>query len=538
MNTCNSMEENNTNSSRENDVSCSRQAMMRMLVESIHHITSKCNISYTLLIIVCITATLALYNEYASFSQRFVKLSHLAHNETVQNLILKNRESICPHADSLQTQQYISNSEIAEQLLNNYVQHFVDTQFFTFPIIGVTISTADVSTFLSLAILVITAWCYVCIRSENFATGKVLNMTQGYPLQYRKYIFYSICFHNIFFPTTFRNKPYSNLSDKKSNASLEYTLKSNKKKNDDYNTPLNRTTRRGFIATLLFLLPIIIAGSNVIVMLHESFDIFPTDRYIVYDDTDCVLIYSDTPEKYVDKFTDKQKLFVQLSKPFRMDTDSELYQRNEHLIKYVTAIRLVTVLSTVLSILIISFCVHCIKYLKSTNNIMFDYKSAIKCEEEFEMLCKKIPEGIDRITKAEVVRFVSSPKKKDPYKNMIFGFTVFAPNNLEKLKNNISKLELADKPPKYAEWKKQIYELIQSDDIIEPRDEWYCIIFEIRPSCNTDHTPQRSIHDDVMRHQSTQKVKTRAHTAFSSLVAAVLQRLQYYIGTNHARSKR
>lgn len=464
-----------------------RPTMMQMLVQSIHHVTGKCNISYTLLIIVCITAVLALYNEYASFSQRFVKLSHLAHNEEIKRLIESSCDTVRQGADSLQTEYCILTSDISERLLDNYVQHFVDTQFFTFPIIGVTISTADVTTFLSLAVLIMTAWCYVCIRSENFATGKILNMTQEYPLQFRKYIFYSICFHNIFFPTTFRNKPYERLSDKKSGMPLSKTLANNKRKNDDYNTWFNRTTRRGSMATVLFLLPIIIAIANSVVMLYESCDlakyVFPTNRCVVYGDN--VLIYSDTPEKYTGQYTDKHKKFVSLSKPYRMDADSKIYQKTEPLIKYVTAIRWVTALSLLLSLLIFHFCIHCIKYLKRTNDIMFSYKSAIKCEEEFETLYQKLhKKGEEKeIVRAHIIQL------KDPVyilpDNMIFGFTVFAPNSISELIDNIKNLEIGEEDKALRiNLRKRIIDAIDAGNIFKSvqdlHNEWYCIIFDTK----------------------------------------------------------
>lgn len=462
-----------------------QQPMMQMFVNSIHHITSKCNISYTLLIIVCITAILALYNEYASFSQRFVKLSHLVHSEFIQDSIQTSLTTSAQNAGSVQIHPQTLKSEHACQLLNEYIRNFVDSQFFTFPIIGIKISTADVTTFLSLAILVITLWCYVCIRSENFATGKVLNMTQEYPLIFRKYIFYNICFHNIFFPTTFRNKPYDRLSDKKLGMGLSKTLSNNKNKNDKYNTLFNRTTRRGNIAVVLFLLPILIASANSIVMLHESFDItkhihiLDTDRCIELENTDIVLIYSDTPEKYADEYTDKQKIFLQLSKPYRMDANGDIYNKIERLIKYTAAIRWVTILSVVLGLLIFYFCWHCIKYLKRTNDIMFCYKSAIKCEEEFNTLYQQLEKEQINITSASIVRL--SQQLDEVYDNKIFGFTVFTPNNIEELKKNINNLGF-DKDTDKGKIQKHILELIKHESIrarVENmHNEWYCIIFE------------------------------------------------------------
>lgn len=323
----------------EEDSSEEKKSLSDLYVRSANSITSKSTWAYMLQIVVCITAVMALYNEYLSFTGRFVycldftydkefrlqeynRLINRKHDFTLQELELINSD----------LGESVDKSSITNHLVGTFVDSHVKTQFFDFPVIGITVATMDIISVLSICIILVCLWCYACLRNENLVIGKVLRRTQDYPIALKKYILSGIGFANVFFPISYRNKPYGELNDNDSVQNYSEVILQEKRFRK------NIFTSHRVLAATLFCLPVIVVFAGLVLTHFDSH--FP--------------------------------------KLYRTGAESELLNLANKLIHYNSGIIVVEILMAIVLVFLIVLYVKSIRYSKATSDILFEYKASIK----------------------------------------------------------------------------------------------------------------------------------------------------------------
>ena len=226
--------------------------MAELYVQAARTTTKRCYWAYSALLLVCITAGLTFYNEYCSYMEKMIKMSGIVLSEPLKSEYVSNlaKGKVYTPAD---VAFYTNNNPIFDSLWREQIRNWVETQYMSIPLLGIKLSTSDVMAIMSFLFVIIMAWCYYCIRSENFAVGKVLVSTQNSKfLDVKKYVFYGICFNNIFFPTTSRDTPYKEL---KRLGNVVTEISTHQKKLDHNHKPFVKMKR--YIPKILFLLPIV-----------------------------------------------------------------------------------------------------------------------------------------------------------------------------------------------------------------------------------------------------------------------------------------
>lgn len=351
----------------------SKQGLASLYVRSANRITSKAIWAYMLLLIVSITTLMAVYNEWISFSQRFVKMSVYAHGKEIRELCacqqtldsLNRAEcdasetlAVKNRMDSLRMKlcdgdtNRINEQTIPGRLVLQYVDNFVESQYFTFPVIGIKISTSDVFTILSLCMSLVFAWCYFCIVNENRIVGKILNRTVDYPLHLKQYILSGIAFSNIFFPVSYRNNPYERLEHRPDTLVRKLRVMERKEARYEKKVVMHQSA----VAWCLFFIPVLFVLVG-----------------LVFGFTD------------LGSFGNMQSLLENI---YRLGTDPELYRVADHLVSYSIWIRGSLIFSALLLGLMIYLACRIIVYVRSTSSVLFDYKNTIKYETELNAICK------------------------------------------------------------------------------------------------------------------------------------------------------
>lgn len=391
-----------------------QRMLAELYVRSANNSTSKSVWAYMLLIVVCITAGMAIYNESFSFSERFLKMSEYVHNAEIRELLKTKRVQSAELSSSGVTEPYgliVSDSAakassatagavssgasphfdtqtIHGRMLCSLVENFVESQYFTFPVIGIKIQTADVITILSVCLLLIFLWCYVCIRNENRVVGKILNRTYGYPLAIKQYILSGIGFKNVFFPISYRKRPYNHL--RYPGSSTKEKLEEMQAKEARYES--NMLDRQKYLAICLFIFPILIS---------------------------CFSIFGGILD--LNAFSHTGSV---LEKLYRIGGDFELYKAASNLLHYNRSIWIVLIISSAVLACMVYLCWSVVNCLTSTSRILFDYKNSIKCEVEFRAIKKEMQKWPNRSRKYDMVLHPVSESVED-LENTVYGFSVF-----------------------------------------------------------------------------------------------------------------
>lgn len=425
----------------------------KMYVDAANRNTSRCNWSYACLLIVCVTALMALYNEYWSFGERFIKATKIVRTPEVYDEYLKAIVAYGGYntADSIHYsrfhEQVKDGSNLDQMLLANLVRNWVDTQYFTFPILGLKISTADVTSVLSLCIIIILIWCFFCIRSENFTLGKILNATQTHPLYFKRYILYGICFKNLFYPVTLRNKPYLSLSGTYlGGVSVKAANVQDKGRN--YNTWYNRISKRYFSYIILFLLPFVVVVAHLVCLSSEMGNYTSSFSQLDFvkeihnnglNPEDVKNYYNNGCEVKKTAETAVPVLHLNTEKIYRMNMPHGIYGVTENYVHYGRSIMWITIFSLACLFAVCFLIYKIIRFLYSTNRILYQYKYQIKCEEEFRDLVEQLKIRKNEYTALEAIRIDEIPdsKFKCDDTNMVFGFSVYDTNCVGNIIRNI-----------------------------------------------------------------------------------------------------
>lgn len=230
-------------------------------VRMAHKSTGRSYWAFSAMVVISAITLIAVFNEYFSYDRIFFKYTNLAlrenvftdsiavseikriHGDSVMKVLAKDNIDIADtipidvyqelvlRAKRISNDSIVANVEsipfkklnpVSEELRNNFIRNSLDSRFITIPLLGVKISSSDILILIGLAYLIISFWLFICIRSENFTIGKILILAQDKSIEVRRYVFYGICFNNMFFPTTLRRTPYDDLS--KFNRTLDEEL--------------------------------------------------------------------------------------------------------------------------------------------------------------------------------------------------------------------------------------------------------------------------------------------------------------------------
>lgn len=399
-----------------------QKMLAELYVHSANTSTSKSVWAYMLLIVVSITTLMAIYNEKFSFTERFLKMSEYVYNPEIRRLYtvkkaegsaacdsaVKATEKSFTHttdttaasdaenarkADSLGPHSHFDERTIHGRMLSSLVENFVESQYFTFPIIGIKIHTADVTTILSICILLIFGWCYACIKNENLVVGKVLSRTYNYPLVIKQYILSGIAFKNVFFPISYRKKPYDRLPTPVNKS--EEKLKEMQEKEKRYKA--SSIHWQQLIAFFLFSVPILLSLCSIYTGLRDLFN-----------------------------FNDAREILETL---YRIGGEHELYREASEMVNYEGGIWGVLILSVLVMAAMIYMYIEVVKCLLATSRILFNYKNSIKCELEFNTIRRTCREKSDKCGGSDVNFKLSTCAIRDLEEisdNQIYGFSVFS----------------------------------------------------------------------------------------------------------------
>ncbi len=385
-----------------------------LYIHSANSATSKSVWAYMLLIIVCITAIMANYNENFSFTEQFLKMSEYVHNPELREKLKERQkkdeaaskedarqEPASPDGSAAETvpagptapidstvsptpagpapgtpggpemtgaagttptaakpaatsAPHFEVDKIHGRMMAALIDNFVESQYFTFPIIGIKVATADVITILSICLLLAVLWCYICIKNENLIVGKVLNRTYGYPRALRQYILSGIGFKNVFFPISYRKRPYRHL--RLTDDGTTAILAEMRRKEERYRS--NMLQRQRAIAIALFCLPLVVSLFGIFGVVFDLYSFEGPGIHALY----------------------------------RLGGDPELYKEASEYIHYERNIRVVLAFSIAVFIAMAYCFWRIVQCLSATSQILFDYKNSIKCEMEFDTVlsvCRK-----------------------------------------------------------------------------------------------------------------------------------------------------
>lgn len=412
--------------------------MAELYVQAARTTTKRCYWAYSALLLVCITAGLTFYNEYFSYTEKIIKTSGIALSDPVKNkyISLLSRSDVYTPED---VSFYENKNLIFETLWEELVKEWVETQFISIPLLGIKLSTSDVMALMSFLFIIIMAWCYYCIRSENFAVGKVLISTQySKHLDVKRYVFYGICFNNIFFPTTTRDIPYRRLKYTK-NVSDEIIGRQEK---------INHNNKwivkfKKYIPKILFLLPVIILSIDIVMHACDLYMLDSTDNNCFKE-----LVENPNNQDAIDKAKAvvlKNKIVIEGSsihynndKIFRIGFPHGITNMMK---KGSTSMIWYSLILTSISLILVIIMMHRIfKYLNGTNKTLLEYRNMIKCDESKTKL-KSIFRCVDALNAetddkgkkivSEILPIDSRTRDHTMFDvNLYFGLTAYTPQEL------------------------------------------------------------------------------------------------------------
>ncbi|MDR1199775.1 MAG: hypothetical protein LBK94_12330 [Prevotellaceae bacterium] len=351
-----------------------------MYVKMAHVVTNRVYWSFTVMTIVCIMTLVVLFNHYWSYEEHLYKKMNvylrlndrqdktntanitkdtiLFGNITQDELINKlNAGKILP-IDSLGLIK--EENIISEKIRESYIDNHIESSYIAIPILGIKVGVNDILIVMGITFLILSLWLFVCIRAENFTIGKILSLNQTKNINIRRYIFYGICFNNMFFPTTQRRKEYSALSN--ISKSLMDELK-------DIPGKAKRSKWRNSWVCLIFFIPVAIMAFNLCIHINDVSSLTSDNKN-----------YKTIEYK-------AQKYYINDSKMARMDfKDVNVKTENDPYDKYLWWILGV---STCFVFSLFYFCKATYKYQIGTSKVLYHFKQRFKHDDD----CMK---GIER----------------------------------------------------------------------------------------------------------------------------------------------
>lgn len=131
------------------------------------------------------------------------------------------------------------------------------------PFIGSSFSVEDMFPIMIGVYLLAFLWLYYCIRAENLCVGKILNKLYVAKNQkVKRYVFYSIVYNNIIFPSTRRREPYDHVDipGKKIKDKIDKLAEKNKPHRDRF----NKLFFVAFPAIIIIVNLLIYIGDNIL----------------------------------------------------------------------------------------------------------------------------------------------------------------------------------------------------------------------------------------------------------------------------------
>lgn len=386
-----------------------KKFLAELYVHSANRSTSKATWAYSLLIVVCVTAGMAFYNENFSFMKKFSQSVALVYDKEFREQEIarfdsrnkKDEADTAREIDSLCNTMQISfqDKSIHGILVESLLKKYVDTTFFSFPVIGIGISTSDIISVLAACIILTFLWSLICLKNENLVIGKILNRTQDYPLYLKKYILSGIGFENVFFPISYRNKPFARLETNEIKERIEYVTSQEKR----YRSNILSSHR--MLSSLLFILPLAVVAFGLVVTIRD----------------------------------------ISASKLFRAGIPADLFSKATGLSGYNDGINIVVGIMCVTMLVLI--CLYCkaIKYTRATGDILFDYKNTIKYESATASAFKLLESGQFKNRRYELK--VEPVSKVKPSQDTFYLYSLYArpKDNLAHIVKSIEKYECPDR---------------------------------------------------------------------------------------------
>jgi hypothetical protein len=362
-----------------------------MYVKMAHVVTNRTYWAFSIMIIVSIMTIVVLFNHYLSYEEHFIKkmnvllrvsdstnnnatknkidtivFGRMGQSELLEALKLKDTiNSILP-IDSLKLMLPEKQNPFSKEIREQYIRNHIDASYISIPIIGIKISINDILILMGLAFLILAGWLYLCIRSENFTIGKALSLSKNKSIDIRRYIFYGICFNNMFFPTTQRKQAYSELSNitKSLIEELEdFRVKTKKKYKKWWLIKWGIRLWRGKL-NLAFFIPLIIMIVNLYI--HQQ-DI----RSLV-----------DESKTYTTIKYDNNTYYINDSKIARFDFKDENIHNEKD--PYKTYLWWIFSIALGLTVFTCYYCWKTYKYQLGTTNILYHFKQRFKHEDDCE----------------------------------------------------------------------------------------------------------------------------------------------------------
>jgi hypothetical protein len=351
-----------------------------MYIKMAHVVTHRAYWAFTVMTVVCIMTAVVLFNHYFSYEEYLYKKMNvllrlndstkyaedrkdtityrtISQNELIKKLKTKD---ILP-LDSLGLIKGESENPISKKIRENYINNHIESSYISIPILGIKVSVNDILIVMSFTFLVLSAWLFLCIRSENFTVGKILSLNQTKSINIRRYIFYGICFNNMFFPTTKRKRAYSTLSNIA--KSLDEELK-------DIPIKSSRSKWKNEIVCWIFFIPFLIMFANLCIHCCDISN-------VTSDNKKYTIIQYKTCENGKDTI---KTYFLNDSKIARMDfNDVNISNNKDPYTLYVWWIFWISVCSVVV---LLKPCYSTYKYQKGTSKILYHFKQRFKHDDD------------------------------------------------------------------------------------------------------------------------------------------------------------
>lgn len=334
-----------------------------MYISMAHKVTSRSYWAFSAMVVISVVTCIVLFNHYLSYDQQVFRKANIhlrdyAKADSIQQVRNKSltylntfsgKEDTTSRAN-FETIPFIENvNPISDDIRKNVTRNYIDSIYITIPLLGVKISSNDILILMGIAFFVISCWLFICIRSENFTVGKILSLNQGKNIAMRRYIFYGICFNNMFFPTTQRHNPYENLSEPYKQLNLELKEMPEKVK----------TNRRNYMH-LIFFIPVLVMSVCIILHINDVNNIIKNDQAKVV--------------KYGDK-----EYVLKDSKVAALDFQDVRLENNDYTLPY---FRIIFISAITLTVLTFFASYKSYRYQKGTSNILYQYKRKYKHEDD------------------------------------------------------------------------------------------------------------------------------------------------------------
>jgi hypothetical protein len=318
-----------------------------MYIKMAHITTARSYWAFSVMIAVAVMTFTVLFNHYYSYDKAVLKQA---------NIYLRNDHGIAHLSGESSSDtalfKTIGNglNPISDEVRKNIIRNYIDANYITVPILGIKISIDDVMLLMGITFCILSCWLFYCIRSENLTIGKILSLNQNKRIDIRRYIFYGICFNNMFFPTTQRHRPYKELS--KVNKSLNEEL-------DDIPRKKARKKWKNELLSYIFFLPIVIMG---MCFAHHIPEIYRMDS----DKKDLI-----TVEYEGEKYTINNAKIASFDSKGHVNYDGS----NQEL-------KRILYISCLITLLTFYQCYRTVIYQKGTNRILYDFKKRFKHEDD------------------------------------------------------------------------------------------------------------------------------------------------------------